>query len=75
MDRYIDSSIAYQGFARRLGAEKVIDIHKDYPLNTLPSVTFYLKISLETSMDRQHSRGQEKDYFEKIGKSTIISLT
>jgi dTMP kinase len=65
LDRYIDSSIAYQGFARKLGAQKVIDIHNTYPLDTLPSLTFYLKISLETSMQRQQTRGQEKDYFEK----------
>jgi dTMP kinase len=65
LDRYIDSSIAYQGFARELGANLIEDIHSYHPLNIVPEMTFYLKIDLETSMQRQQSRGNEKDYFEK----------
>lgn len=65
LDRYIDSSIAYQGFARKLGAQKIIDIHKSSPLNLLPNKTFYLEIDVKTSMARQDARGQEKDYFEQ----------
>ncbi len=42
LDRFIDSSIAYQGHARDLGVEIVLDIHKYYPLNLTPHKTFYL---------------------------------
>jgi len=65
LDRFIDSSIAYQGHARGLGVDIVLDIHKYYPLNLTPHKTFYLKIDLETSMQRQQARGNAKDYFEK----------
>lgn len=65
VDRFIDSSIAYQGFARELGAQTVLDMHKHSPLNNFPHISFYLRISLETSMERQNARGNEKDYFEK----------
>ena len=65
VDRYIDSSLAYQGFARGLGAQTVLDIHKHSPLNIFPHLSFYLRISLDISMQRQSARGNEKDYFEK----------
>ena len=63
-DRYIDSSIAYQGVARGLGVEKILEIHAHAPLTTLPQKTFYIRISLECSLKRQAARNQEKDYFE-----------
>lgn len=65
VDRYIDSSMAYQGNARGLGIQTILDIHKQAPLNTVPNLTFYLEISLELSHARQAARGNEKDYFEK----------
>ena len=66
-DRYIDSSIAYQGFARGLGIENILGIHSYFPLNLLPHVTFFLDISLETSHGRQKERNAPKDYFESQG--------
>lgn len=65
LDRYIDSSIAYQGIARGLGIKTILDIHSHSPLNIVPNLTFYLKIDLETSEQRQIARGDAKDYFEK----------
>lgn len=65
LDRYIDSSMAYQGKARGLGAQTVLDIHTHSPLNIFPNKTFYLEIDMQTSMNRQAARGNEKDYFEK----------
>ena len=64
LDRYIDSTMAYQGKARRLGLETVLELHRHDPLNLLPHRTYFLDITLETSLERQQKRGQEKDYFE-----------
>jgi dTMP kinase len=64
LDRYIDSTLAYQGKARRLGYETVLELHKHNPLCLVPHRTYFLDISLETSMERQSQRGQAKDYFE-----------
>jgi dTMP kinase len=66
-DRYIDSSLAYQGIARGLGISEVLAIHQHYPLNLVPHLTFYLYIDVETSIERQKMRNQEKDYFESKG--------
>mgnify|MGYP000244618155 CR=1 FL=1 len=65
LDRYIDSSIAYQGYAAGLGMETITQLHSYSPLNQMPDLTFYLEINLETSLSRQSSRGEDKDYFEK----------
>lgn len=64
VDRYIDSSLAYQGRARGLGYETILKLHTDTPLNILPHRTFFLDITLETSLQRQAARGNKKDYFE-----------
>jgi len=64
LDRYIDSTLAYQGNARKLSYETVLEIHKHHPLNLVPHRTYFLDISLEVSQERQKKRGSEKDYFE-----------
>lgn len=64
LDRYVDSTLAYQGFARGLGVETILTLHQHNPLNLLPHRTYFLDISLETSMERQKARGNQKDYFE-----------
>lgn len=64
LDRYIDSTLAYQGEARGLGLETVLTLHQIEPLNLLPHRSYFLDINLETSLERQEKRGQEKDYFE-----------
>jgi dTMP kinase len=64
VDRYIDSTLAYQGKARHLGLETIINLHQDHPLCIVPHRTYFLDIDLATSLSRQESRGQKKDYFE-----------
>ena len=74
VDRYVDSSFAYQGVARGLGIKTINDIHSHHPLNIFPDMTLYLKIDLETSLKRQSTRGNEKDYFEKEKESFYTLL-
>jgi len=64
LDRYIDSTLAYQGKARKLGFETVLTLHQFEPLNLLPHRTYFLDIGTEVSHQRQLMRGNEKDYFE-----------
>jgi dTMP kinase len=74
LDRYIDSTLAYQGKARKLGIETVLELHRHNPLNLLPHRTYFLDISFEISMERQKLRGQEKDYFESEKTDFYINL-
>ena len=73
-DRYIDSSLAYQGTARGLGQETILELHKNTPLNTLPHKTIYIRIGLETSLERQMVRNQKKDYFESQNRDFYQKL-
>lgn len=66
-DRYIDSSLVYQGHARGLGVAEVLNLHNVFPLNIVPHLTFYLRINAETSEKRQKMRNAPKDYFEVKG--------
>ncbi len=69
LDRYLDSSIAYQGGGRNLGVEVVRDLHLNFPpLNRLPDITFFLNIDLETSLKRMQVRNEEEDRMEKAGR-------
>ncbi len=51
-DRYIDSSIAYQGFARALGADRVRDLSMWATGGLLPDLTIVLTLNPEVSMKR-----------------------
>ncbi len=73
-DRYLDSSIAYQGIARGLGVKEILDIHSIFPLTLVPHLTIYLKITPEVSEKRQKIRNAPKDYFESRGIKFYESL-
>ncbi|WP_128008667.1 dTMP kinase [Mycoplasma sp. ATU-Cv-508] len=41
-DRYLDSSLVYQGYAGQLGIDKVWEMQKFITQNTIPDLTFFL---------------------------------
>lgn len=51
-DRFIDSSIAYQGYARALGADRVRDLSTWATGGLLPDLTIVLTLDPEVSMKR-----------------------
>lgn len=66
-ERYLDSSIAYQGFARGLGAEAVRELNAWAVGEILPDKTFYLRLDHGERIRRAESRGGTLDRIEKIG--------
>jgi dTMP kinase len=54
-DRYIDSSLAYQGIARGLGIEAVLQLNLAVTGGLLPDVTFLLLIDPEVAAGRYDS--------------------
>ncbi|WP_080843535.1 dTMP kinase [Cytobacillus gottheilii] len=51
-DRFIDSSLAYQGYARGLGMENVLTINQFAIENMMPSLTLYFDVDSETGLER-----------------------
>ena len=51
-DRYIDSSLAYQGGARNLGIENIININMFATENTWPDLTLLFDIPPELGLER-----------------------
>ncbi|MCF6411945.1 dTMP kinase [Pseudalkalibacillus salsuginis] len=51
-DRFIDSSLAYQGFARGLGIEEVYSINRFATEDRTPDLTIYFDLSPEVGLSR-----------------------
>ena len=51
-DRYVDSSLAYQGLARGLGLERVLEVNLDAVGGLRPDRTFVLALDSETASAR-----------------------
>lgn len=70
-DRYIDSTVAYQGYARGLGPDLVADLNRVATADTTPDQTFLLELDPERaatriSADSGRPQGQG-DRFEDEG--------
>ncbi|MFD1708128.1 dTMP kinase [Siminovitchia sediminis] len=51
-DRFIDSSLAYQGYARGLGIDEVLAINEFAVDGAMPDLTIYLDIDPKTGLER-----------------------
>ncbi|GGG08207.1 thymidylate kinase [Paenibacillus albidus] len=51
-DRFIDSSLVYQGYARGLGMEEVYAINRFAVGTRMPDLTFYLDVDPEVGLSR-----------------------
>lgn len=65
-DRYIDSSLAYQGVARGLGVEDVLKINRWAAHDLMPNLTVLIEVDEQTAMERG---AEEHDRFENEGAS------
>jgi dTMP kinase len=58
-DRFTDSSLAYQGEARGLGFDTVMQAHKLALGTLLPDLTLCIQIDLEAGLARAHARNDQ----------------
>jgi dTMP kinase len=65
-ERYLDSSIAYQGFGRGLGAEAVRDLNAFAVGTVVPDRTFYLRLD-PAERERRARRLGAPDRIEAVG--------
>ena len=67
-DRYIDSTIVYQGLAGRIDEEKLLNLHKTYCYNLYPNLTFFLQLDPLTGLNRTTTRIKKNESrFEDLG--------
>lgn len=64
-DRYIDSSLAYQGYARGIGIEEVLSINEFAIDNVYPDLTFFLDLSPEEGLKRMKDRTRGSDRLDE----------
>jgi dTMP kinase len=67
-DRYLDSSAAYQGAARGLGLERVLDLNLTAVADLRPDVTFLLRLDPAGAQARL---GSSLDRIEREGESFL----
>jgi dTMP kinase len=76
-DRFTDSTLAYQGEARGLGAPMVMDLHRIACRGVEPSLTLYLDIDLATSAARRGEPDRlesEPDSFRQAVRDAYLRL-
>lgn len=75
-DRFIDSSLAYQGYARGLGIEEVLKINKFAIQDHMPSLTLLFEIEPEKGLQRiakNINREQNRLDLENIKFHKLVS--
>ena len=60
-DRFIDSSLAYQGYARGLGIDEVYAINQFGIGNTLPMLTIFIDVPPKVGLERVFSKRDKVD--------------
>ncbi|WLR50884.1 dTMP kinase [Bacillus tianshenii] len=82
-DRFIDSSLVYQGYARGLGVDEVLEINEFAIQQTMPHLTFFLdlppKIGLER-INKEEGREvnrldlEELSFHERVREGYLLML-
>jgi dTMP kinase len=70
-DRFVDSSLAYQGIARGLGVEAVLELNREAVQGVLPVLTFLLLVPPEAAGARL---GPSRDRIENTGPAFHVRL-
>ncbi|TVP86664.1 MAG: dTMP kinase [Acholeplasmataceae bacterium] len=78
-DRYLDSSLAYQAYARELGVPFILNINK-LAVENMPDLTFYIDLDPKVGMDRISHRAkydrldQETDDFHLLVREGYLKV-
>ncbi|KKS54162.1 MAG: thymidylate kinase [Candidatus Gottesmanbacteria bacterium GW2011_GWA1_42_26] len=73
-DRYVDSSIAYQGYGRKLGPEKIAELNELAVNGAIPDLTLLLNVPIEKGLRRRNKSLkprdrldlQQKEFYERV---------
>ncbi len=66
-DRFLDSSLVYQGYARGIGIDKILKINS-FALDYLPGLTLFIDVTPEVALKRLAGRSGKVDRLDLEGK-------
>ncbi|SIN94844.1 dTMP kinase [Carnobacterium alterfunditum] len=69
-DRFVDSSLAYQGVARGIGVSEVAKINQFATENLSPDLTLYLDIEAHLGLERIN-QNKENRQFDRLDQETL----
>lgn len=67
-DRFIDSSLAYQGYARGIGMDEVYAVNQFAIEGHMPDKTIYLNIDAQTGLKRINAN---RDYLDRLDQESL----
>ena len=67
-DRFVDSSLAYQGCGRHIGIEPVMEINRFAIEGNMPDYTIFLDIDAETGLERIH---KGRTYLDRLDQEKL----
>ena len=73
-DRFLDSSLAYQGVGRGIGIDEVLSINQFAIDNTMPALTIYFDISPEVGIQRINANKNREVNRLDLEKMTFHTL-
>ena len=69
-DRFIDSTIVYQGVGGTINQTLLLSLHKNFCYDLYPDITFFLSLDPKVGIDRTLSRNNKtENRFENMGLS------
>lgn len=74
LDRFVDSSLAYQGGGRGLGVEEIAELNRFAVAGLVPDRTLYLRLEPAVGRARQHGRGEEPDRLEQESEDFFAEI-
>ena len=74
LDRFVDSSLAYQGAGRELGVEQIREINRFATEGLEPDRTLLLCVSLRSGRARQSARAGDPDRLELEGEEFFARI-
>lgn len=69
-DRFVDSSLAYQGVARGIGVSEVAEINQFATGNLSPDLTLYLDVEAQLGLERINQNKQNRQ-FDRLDQETL----
>ena len=73
-DRYLDSSVIYQGIGKNIGIKKVLEINSYAIDGLLPNITFYFDLDPTIGLARIKNNNRDTNRFDNVSLEEHINI-